>query len=125
VIFLAEKMLTKHRRIYRKELYKYVYGLVYGIKTIRSVSWGNFQPPDVRPILDSPNLQVCLLYNLYLTLIQAKKQKRCPSSRARGLIMLRDSLLKVQTIDILYKLDSASLLVKLKPRIFQRLPPFE
>jgi hypothetical protein len=28
-------------------------------------------------------------------------------------------------IDILYKLDSASLLVKLKPRIFQRLPPFE
>jgi hypothetical protein len=29
------------------------------------------------------------------------------------------------TIDILYRLDSASLLVKLKPRIFQRLPPFE
>jgi hypothetical protein len=29
------------------------------------------------------------------------------------------------TIDILYTLDSASLLVKLKPRIFQRLPPFE
>jgi hypothetical protein len=28
-------------------------------------------------------------------------------------------------LDILYKLDSASLLVKLKPRIFQRLPPFE
>jgi hypothetical protein len=28
-------------------------------------------------------------------------------------------------IDILYTLDSASLLVKLKPRIFQRLPPFE
>jgi hypothetical protein len=29
-------------------------------------------------------------------------------------------------IDILYtRLDSASLLVKLKPRIFQRLPPFE
>ena len=31
----------------------------------------------------------------------------------------------VMTIDILYTLDSASLLVKLKPRIFQRLPPFE
>ena len=31
----------------------------------------------------------------------------------------------VQPIDILYKLDSASLLVKLKPRLFQRLPPFE
>jgi hypothetical protein len=30
-----------------------------------------------------------------------------------------------RTIDILYTLDSASLLVKLKPRIFQRLPPFE
>jgi hypothetical protein len=29
------------------------------------------------------------------------------------------------TIDILYTLDSASLLVKLKPRIFQRLPPLE
>jgi hypothetical protein len=28
----------------------------------------------------------------------------------------------VNSIDILYKLDSASLLVKLKPRIFQRLP---
>jgi hypothetical protein len=28
-------------------------------------------------------------------------------------------------IDILYTLDSASLLVKLKSRIFQRLPPFE
>jgi hypothetical protein len=28
-------------------------------------------------------------------------------------------------IDILYTLDSASLLVKLKPRIFQRFPPFE
>ena len=33
--------------------------------------------------------------------------------------------LKVCSIDILYTLDSASLLVKLKPRIFQRLPPFE
>jgi hypothetical protein len=30
-----------------------------------------------------------------------------------------------ELIDILYTLDSASLLVKLKPRIFQRLPPFE
>ena len=29
------------------------------------------------------------------------------------------------TIYILYTLGSASLLVKLKPRIFQRLPPFE
>ena len=28
-------------------------------------------------------------------------------------------------IDILYTLDSASLLVKLKRRLFQRLPPFE
>ena len=28
-------------------------------------------------------------------------------------------------IDILYTLDSISLLVKLKPGIFQRLPPFE
>ena len=34
-------------------------------------------------------------------------------------------VLLVATIDILYTLDSASLLVKLKPRIFQRLPPFE
>jgi hypothetical protein len=32
---------------------------------------------------------------------------------------------KVRIIDILYTLDSASLLVKLKARIFQRLPPFE
>jgi hypothetical protein len=31
----------------------------------------------------------------------------------------------VLPVDILYTLDSASLLVKLKPRIFQRLPPFE
>ena len=31
----------------------------------------------------------------------------------------------VMLIDILYTLDSASLLVKLKPRIFQRSPPFE
>ena len=30
----------------------------------------------------------------------------------------------LEGIDILYTLDSASLLVKLKPRIFQRLPPF-
>jgi hypothetical protein len=42
-----------------------------------------------------------------------------------------DILLSIATvnlalpIDILYTLDSASLLVKLKPRIFQRLPPFE
>ena len=32
---------------------------------------------------------------------------------------------RLNTIDILYTLDSTSLLVKLKPRIFQRLPPFE
>ena len=32
---------------------------------------------------------------------------------------------RLHTIDILYKLDSSSLLVKLKPGIFQRLPPFE
>jgi hypothetical protein len=32
---------------------------------------------------------------------------------------------RAYSIDILYTLDSASLLVKLKPRIFQRLPPFE
>jgi hypothetical protein len=31
----------------------------------------------------------------------------------------------LSSIDILYTLDSASLLVKLKPKIFQRLPPFE
>ena len=31
----------------------------------------------------------------------------------------------VAHIDILYTLDSASLLVKLKPRLFRRLPPFE
>ena len=31
----------------------------------------------------------------------------------------------VLIIDILYTLDSASLLGKLKPRIFQRLPSFE
>ena len=37
----------------------------------------------------------------------------------------RDSTQRLETIDILYTLDSASLLVKLKPRIFQRLPPFE
>jgi hypothetical protein len=35
------------------------------------------------------------------------------------------NFLELHPIDILYKLDSASLLVKLKPRIFQRLPPFE
>jgi hypothetical protein len=35
------------------------------------------------------------------------------------------SWIRVLSIDILYTLDSASLLVKLKPRIFQRLPPFE
>jgi hypothetical protein len=32
---------------------------------------------------------------------------------------------QLRNIDILYTLDSASLLVKLKPRIFQRLLPFE
>jgi hypothetical protein len=37
------------------------------------------------------------------------------------LFVFRRSLI----IDILYTLDSASLLVKLKSRIFQRLPPFE
>jgi hypothetical protein len=42
-----------------------------------------------------------------------------------ALIHKTNNRLKVQTIDILYTLDSASLLVKLKPRIFQRLPPFE
>ena len=26
------------------------------------VSSGNFQPPEVRPIKDSPNLQVCLVF---------------------------------------------------------------
>jgi hypothetical protein len=31
----------------------------------------------------------------------------------------------VVIIDILYTLDSVSVLVKLKPRIFPRLPPFE
>jgi hypothetical protein len=31
----------------------------------------------------------------------------------------------VDIMNILYTLDSASLLVELKPRIFQRLPPFE
>jgi hypothetical protein len=35
------------------------------------------------------------------------------------------SLHSLSNIDILNALDSASLLVKLKPRIFQRLPPFE
>jgi hypothetical protein len=37
----------------------------------------------------------------------------------------RASSLSPGTIDILNTLDSASLLVKLKPRIFQRFPPFE
>jgi hypothetical protein len=32
-------------------------------RTERSVlSSGNFQPPEVRPIPDSPNLQVCLVF---------------------------------------------------------------
>jgi dTDP-D-glucose 4,6-dehydratase len=35
------------------------------------------------------------------------------------------SIGQVLAINILYTLDSPSLLVKLKPRIFQRLPPFE
>ena len=35
------------------------------------------------------------------------------------------STLSHQFINILYTLDSACPLVKLKPRIFQRLPPFE
>jgi hypothetical protein len=34
-------------------------------------------------------------------------------------------LYSILSIDILCTLDSASLVVKLKPRIFQRLPPFE
>jgi hypothetical protein len=51
--------------------------------------------------------------------------------RAAGSIPSRDLklhfslLFLVRSIDILYILDSASLLVKLKPRIFQRLHPFE
>ena len=34
-------------------------------------------------------------------------------------------IFQVGSIDILYTLDSESLLIKLKPRIFQRLPSFE
>ena len=41
-------------------------------------------------------------------------------------LILRSRVRELQSaIDILYILDSASLVVKLKPRIFQRLPPFE
>ena len=40
-------------------------------------------------------------------------------------LFLHESVARIEPIDILYTLDSASLLVKLKPRIFQRLPPFE
>jgi hypothetical protein len=45
----------------------------------------------------------------------------CSSESRRAL----DRNHRAAGIDILYTLDSASLLVKLKPRIFQRLPPFE
>jgi hypothetical protein len=40
--FLAGKMLTKRRRIYREELHAYacVYGSVYGIKTKRTCWFG-------------------------------------------------------------------------------------
>ena len=44
---------------------------------------------------------------------------------AMALAALENNAFSSKTIDILYTLDSASLLVKLKPRIFQRLPPFE
>jgi hypothetical protein len=30
------------------------------------VSSGNFQPPEARPIPDSPNLQVCLVFTPYI-----------------------------------------------------------
>jgi hypothetical protein len=40
------------------------------------------------------------------------------------LIVESNSKQPIRMPDILYRLDSASLLVKLKPRIFQRLPPF-
>ena len=43
----------------------------------------------------------------------------------RSDLPLDELIVTILSIDILYTLDSASLLVKLKPRIFQRLPPFE
>jgi hypothetical protein len=47
--------------------------------------------------------------------------------RGRCQVWKRDTfhVLRMSFIDILYTLDIAHLLVKLKPRIFQRLPPFE
>ena len=47
-----------------------------------------------------------------------------PDDIRRALLSLDDNK-STGPIDILYTLDCASLLVKLKPRIFQRLPPFE
>jgi hypothetical protein len=63
-----------------------------------------------------------------------QKQKCCVAACVQSLknVLLRNASFALQNltfcvhlIDILYTLDSASLLVKLKPRIFQRLPPFE
>jgi regulator of protease activity HflC (stomatin/prohibitin superfamily) len=54
---------------------------------------------------------------------EAKRQKVILEAEAEA-EAIRVSIV-LQPIDILYTLDSASLLVKLKPRIFQRLPPFE
>jgi hypothetical protein len=53
-------------------------------------------------------LQIPKIINIYTKIIVARKLKQ------------RNH--KACIIDILYRLDSASLLVKLKPRIFQRLP---
>jgi hypothetical protein len=54
---------------------------------------------------------------------EAKRQKVILEAEAEA-EAIRVSIV-LQPIDILYTLDSASPLVKLKPRIFQRLPPFE
>jgi hypothetical protein len=64
-------------------------------------------------------------YGLIIDMIRGKNWI-CPRKNGiKTVYDLRIGMLDVKFIDISYTLDSTSLLVKLKPRIFQRLPPFE
>jgi hypothetical protein len=61
-IFLAG-LYNKHLQGGESEIGRTEGGWKFPELTERSVvGWGNFQPSEVRPIPDSPNLQVCLVF---------------------------------------------------------------
>ena len=64
-IFLAG-LYNKHLQGGESEIGRTEGGWKFPELTERSVvDWGNFQPSEVRPIPDSPNLQVCLVFIQY------------------------------------------------------------